>query len=704
MDPVSGASEGVGATRPAPELAARLLAAVGEAVVATDLNARVIFWNDAAQRLYGWTPSEATGTPIHELVRPLHAERDTARSEARDPAPFASASSDLLDQAPNPVEIEVVAEGGRTLWVSTVHSPIRDDAGRVVGELAISHDISLRRAREQALRESETRFRALIQRSKDVAVIVDVGGTLRYVSPGVTDLLGYSPAELVGTDGWALVHPDDLPQLRSELEVVARTAGARATTEYRIRTADGSYRWIEQTVANLVDEPVVAAIVANLRDITDRKLVEADLNHRVLHDQLTGLPNRTHLDEALVCALSDTSGAAVLVFDIDQFKLINDSYGHAVGDELLTQVSARLQHALRPGDLAGRFGGDEFVVVCRDVHDVTEAEIIANRLQRALAAPFELSGAGSVHVSASVGIAAGVAGTVPAELFHDADAAMYEAKRAGRARHAVYDDAMRSRATRRLRAESELREALDAGQIEVQYQPIVHLRTGRLVSAEALARWRHPTRGLLEAGEFIEVAEDSGLIIEMGRLVLDLVLDQQARWTAAGHELVVGVNLSALQLSEPTLVSTIAGGLASRGLAAGGLALEITETAVMADPQRCVRVVQELVDLGTHVALDDFGTGYSSLVYLKQLPVTSVKIDQSFVGGVDTRPDDYDTVAAIAHLTRSFGRLLIAEGVETAEQLQKLTELGCHLGQGTYWSVPVAAEPFEELLTEASRR
>ncbi|MFP3905478.1 MAG: putative bifunctional diguanylate cyclase/phosphodiesterase [Acidimicrobiales bacterium] len=696
MDPVSGVSGGDGATHPAPELAARLLAAVGEAVVATDLDGRVFYWNDAAQRLYGWTPDEVAEVQVHELVRPLHPERGPFRSAAH--------GSTSFDEAPNPVELEVVAKDGRTLWVSTVRSPIRDAAGGVIGELTTSHDISLRRAREQALRESETRFRALIQRSKDVAVIVDVGGTLRYVSPGVTDLLGYSPAELVGTDGWALVHPDDLPQLRSELGVVARTAGARATTEYRIRTVDGSYRWIEQTVANLVDEPVIGAVVANLRDITDRKLVEADLNHRVLHDQLTGLPNRAHLDEALVLALSDTSGAAVLVFDIDQFKLINDSYGHAVGDELLTQVSARLQHALRPGDMAGRFGGDEFVVVCRDVHDVAEAELIANRLQSSLATPFELSGAGAVQVSASVGIAAGVAGTAPSELFGHADAAMYEAKRAGRARHVVYDDAMRSRAAHRLRSESELREAIEAGQIEVRYQPIVNLRTGRLVSAEALARWRHPTRGLLEAGEFIGVAEDSGLIIEMGRLMLDLVLDQQARWTAAGHDLVVGINLSALQLSEPTLVSTIAGGLASRGLAPAGLALEITETAVMADPQRGVRVVHELVDLGTHVALDDFGTGYSSLVYLKQLPVTSVKIDQSFVGSVDTRPDDYDIVAAVAHLTRSFGRLLIAEGVETEGQLEVLKELGCHLGQGTYWSAPVAPEPFEGLLSEASRR
>jgi diguanylate cyclase (GGDEF)-like protein/PAS domain S-box-containing protein len=665
-----------------------LVDAIGQAVIATDLSGRITYWNRGATQLYGWAAEQAVGAQLTSIVVPVSGAVEE----------FAQLRDALLVGDCQTAEVEVVAKDGHRLWVWTANSVIRDAADTPMGVLGISHDVTLRVARERALRESEMRFRALIQRSKDVAVIVDVPGTLHYVSPGVTDLLGFSPAELVGTDGWALVHPEDLERLRNELRVVVSAAGAHTTTEYRIRTADGSYRWVEQTVANMLDEPVIGGVVANLRDVTDRKRVEADLNHRVLHDQLTGLPNRAHLDQALVAALTEGSGAAVLVFDIDEFKLVNDSYGHDVGDELLAQVSARLHHALRPGDLAGRFGGDEFVVVCRNVDDVGEAEIIAGRLQAALEAPFELSGAGRVHVSASVGIAAGGAGISPAELFHDADAAMYEAKRSGRARHAIYDEAMRSRASRRLEEESDLRRAVTDGQFEVQYQPIVGLQSGRLVAVEALARWRHPTRGVLGANEFIELAEETGLVIEMGQQIIDQTFEVMARWDRLGHRLICGINLSPLQLIERGLVESVADRLAVAGLPADRVAFEITETAVMADPKRAIQVVQELVGLGVHVALDDFGTGYSSLAFLKQLPVTSVKIDQGFVDGVDSRPDDYDIVSAVVQLAKAFDRVTIAEGVETIEQVEVLAGLGCDLGQGSYWSRPLTEQEVLTLL------
>jgi diguanylate cyclase (GGDEF)-like protein/PAS domain S-box-containing protein len=595
-------------------------------------------------------------------------------------------------------EVEIERKDCQRLWTRVIRSPFYGTDGQVDGVIGISYDVSLRRAHEAALRASETRFKALVQRSSDVAVIVETRGTLTFLSHTVVDLLGFEPEELVGTSGWDLVHPDDLEELRSRLYPVAQVPGSHTSAEYRIRTKDRGYIWVEQTVTNMVDEPAVGGVVANLRDISDRKRMESDLSHRVLHDELTGLPNRAHLDRALADALATSDGVAVLVLDVDQFKLINDSHGHAVGDELLTQMSARLDHALRPGDLAGRFGGDEFVVVCRDVSDVEQAEHIARRLQSALQEPFNLRGAGPVFVSASVGIAAGLRGsTTAAELFHDADAAMYEAKRTGRARHAVYDDAMRARASLRLRTESDLRRALDGDQIVAHFQPIVDVATGEVVGAEALARWEHPDRGLLAPADFIGVAEDSGLVIDLDRQMLAQALDAASSWNRAGHPLVVAVNLSCHQLSDVGLAAFVAAALDRWGVDPGRLSLEVTETAVMADSRRSIAVVEDLAALGVNLALDDFGTGYSSLAYLKSLPVSAVKIDRGFIAGVDTRPHDRDIVSAIVNLGRAFGRLVVAEGVESHAQLAVLRELGCPLAQGFLWSPPVERRRFETL-------
>lgn len=673
-----------------PMLADQLLDAVGQAVVASDLEQQIVYWNASAERLFGWSSDEVLGRRVIEVLEPIETTVPVGSVE--------SYLSSVMAGRRRSVEARIATKDERHIWVRASHTPITGPDGSVIGMVGIAHDVSSRRRSEEALRTGYTRFQALVQRSTDVAVILALDGTLTYVSRGVHQLLGYLPEDLVGSNGWDLVHPEDLARVDADLGSVAEAPGAHATTEFRLMSASGEYVWVEETATNMLDEPAVGGLVANIRDITDRKRVEADLNHRVLHDELTGLPNRAHLDLALKAALAETSGAAVLVFDIDQFKLINDSHGHSAGDDLLTQVAVRLQHALRPGDLAGRFGGDEFVVVCRDVSDTSQAEIIAERLQAALREPFSLAGVGAVFVTASVGIAAAEEGASAAELFHDADAAMYQAKRSGRARQEVYDDDMRARAAQRLRVESELRNALDSGQLVAYYQPIVDLETGRIVGAEALARWQHPTRGLLPPADFIAVAEDSGMIIDLDRQVMTLALDAARRWAELGHEIRVAVNLSALHLVDPDLVGLVATKAAEAGVGVGGLSLEVTETAVMSDPKHSIDVVQELTSMGVHLALDDFGTGYSSLVYLKQLPVTTVKIDRGFVAGVHSRPDDRDIVSAIIHLARAFGRDLVAEGVETEEQLAALRELGCTLAQGYYWSPPVPEADFVDLL------
>ena len=693
MGPGPGATRGpvVGDHR----TAGSVLAALGLAVLVVDADQNLVAANPEGVALLGGNLEVVLGRPLLGLMAPVDAE-----------ACLESALAVVLAGGDRSLELEAVLPGGRRVWLDLALRPVPGPDGAVGGAVISARDVSLPRARERALRESETRFRALIQRAKDVSVILDREATVIYASPGAVLLTGSSPADLVGLDGWSLVHPDDHGRLAVDLESILADPGAHTTAEYRVRVADGGWRWVESTITNMIDDPAVSGVVTNLRDITDRKRAEADLRHRVLHDQLTGLPNRTHLDEALAQALGETSGAAVLIFDIDQFKLVNDSYGHDTGDALLTQVAARLRHALRPGDMAGRFGGDEFVVVCRDVNDAAHAEVIADRLQHSLRSPFELAGvgAGPVHVTASVGIAAGERGTSASELFQQADAAMYVAKRSGRARHAVYDEAMRARAGDRLRLELDLRHALDRGDLEVHYQPIVGLESGRITSAEALARWRHPTRGDVDAGTFIAVAEESGLVVELGDQIIRATVDQLSRWHRDGHDVVVAVNLSAHQIGHPGLLESITAHLDEFGVSPTRFAVEITETAVMADPDRCLRVVEGLVGLGIQVALDDFGTGYSSLAYLKALPVTAVKVDQGFVNGVDSRPDDYEIVAAVASLARSFGRLVIAEGVETESQRRVLRELGCHLGQGLLWSAPVDAAAFGELLGDAESR
>ncbi len=675
-----------------PMLAEQLLDAVGQAVVASNLDHAIVYWNRAAERLFGWKADEVIGRNVIDVLTPLKTNVPVGSADEY----FAS----VLAGRRRSFEALLATKHRQDIWVRASHTVITDPSGRAMGMVGISYDVTGRRRSEEAMHIGYKRYRALVQRSTDVAVIVALDGTLTYVSPGVHQLLGFTPEDLVGSNGWDLVFPDDLPDLRVELRAIAQTPGAHTTCEYRIRTVDDDYIWVEETVTNMLDEPAVNGLVANLRDITDRKRIEADLNHRVLHDELTGLPNRTHLDLALNAALQQTAGAAVLVLDIDQFKLINDSHGHGAGDELLTQVSARLQDSLRPGDLAGRFGGDEFVVVCRDVADTSQAEVIAERLQAMLREPFVLSGVGTIFVTASVGIAAAEVGTSAAELFHDADAAMYEAKRTGRARLAIYDDAMRERATLRLRIESELRLAIDSGEIVAHFQPIVDLHDGTIVGAEALARWDHPTRGVLFPAEFIAVAEDAGLIIELDRHIMSQALAAARRWSDLGHELRVAVNVSSLHLVDPGLVPLVAAKVAEAGTRPSQLSLEVTETAVMSDPRRSIEVVNDLTELGVHLALDDFGTGYSSLVYLKQLPVTTVKVDRGFVAGVHCRPDDRDIVSAIVGLARAFGRHLVAEGVESEEQLVALRELGCTMAQGFYWSPAVPEDRFTAMLVE----
>jgi diguanylate cyclase (GGDEF)-like protein len=442
--------------------------------------------------------------------------------------------------------------------------------------------------------------------------------------------------------------------------------------------------------------------VGTLEDVTEREETEAELTHQALHDPVTGLPNRNLFLDRVGMALARTrrSGGevAVLFMDLDRFKLINDSLGHDAGDRLLRTTAARLEQALRESDSVGRLGGDEFAMLC-EVKTPDEAVMIAERIAESVAAPVDLDTEQMV-VSASIGIALSDGTATPADLLENADAAMYRAKEGGKARVELYDESMRAQTLRRLQVESALRNAIDKEQLVVFFQAEVGLADGTITGAEALVRWRVPARGLVSPGEFVPVAEETGLIVPMGAWVLREACKEAAKLRADGRKVKVAVNLSTRQLAHPGLVQMVADTMAETGADPAQLCLEITETVLMQEADRAVVLLEELKSLGITLSLDDFGTGYSSLSYLQRFPVDVVKVDRSFVDGLVDRPGDASIVAAVRDVTRSLGLGVVAEGIETPEQLQRLRELGYEKGQGYLFARPGPREGFHDLLRD----
>jgi diguanylate cyclase (GGDEF)-like protein len=439
----------------------------------------------------------------------------------------------------------------------------------------------------------------------------------------------------------------------------------------------------------------------------ERKRVEVELAHQALHDALTGLPNRGLFLDRLAQALTrlgrHSSALAVLFCDLDRFKVVNDSLGHGAGDMLLIDVARRLEGVLRAGDTAARFGGDEFVILCEDIVGAHQAIAIADRVSAALAAPFVL-GDDEAFVRTSIGIAMATGQGARAEaLLRDADAAMYRAKEKGGGVYEVFDDDMRARAVKRLETENALHRALERGEFLLHYQPQVSMATGAVAGVEALVRWKHPERSLVLPGEFIGSAEETGLILEIGEWALREACNQAARWSELGREgppLRMSVNLSARQVAHPDLVGMVGATLRDSGVDPATICLEITETAVMADMEDGIGVLDQLRALGVSLAIDDFGTGWSSLRALQRFPVDEVKIDKSFVDGVAIDPQEAAIVAAVISLSHALGLRTVAEGVESVAQVDRLRTLGCDTAQGYFFWRPVAPEDLTQLLSE----
>ena len=673
--------------------------------------------------------------------------RDAIRSSAPAPAPEAAADLERALEQMRRAQVAVAAGILGALALSAVAArnlnrrlvrPIRTaqraarrvgggetgvrldpSADGELGDLAAALNamaVELDRSRPTLLATS------VLEHSPDLVLVVGLGGRdgdgdgqpaadeqagwiVRYASPAATTLLGRPSEWLAGVPVASFVHPDDRAKLAAILSAPG-AAGVRNQGASEIRLSHVQGRWVEVEVvaADLRDDPSVAGVVLHLRDMFERKAEEEELRHLALHDPLTRLANRTlfsdHVEHALARnRRTATRPHAVLIVDLDGFKTINDSLGHAAGDEVLVELAERLRTRVRPGDTAARLGGDEFGVLLENSSE-EDASVVASRILDAISGPIEVHGK-DVVITGSVGIALSEDGQNAEALMRNADVAMYSAKSAGKGRFQIFRREMQEAVARRLDLEADLRRALDREDLVLHYQPIVELATGTLAGLEVLVRWRRSERELVPPGDFIGVAEESGLIRPMGRWILGEACRQQQAWARRypRHGPVgVSVNVSPLQVDDPEFVADVVASLTDTGIAPAELTLEITETVFMRDFESAVAKLQRLKDLGVKVAIDDFGTGWSSFSRLRSMPIDVLKIDKAFVDGVTRGPEHSAVAQAVVKLAHTFGLRTVAEGIEYPSQAERLADMKCDMGQGYLYARPLAAEAVEAYL------
>jgi diguanylate cyclase (GGDEF)-like protein/PAS domain S-box-containing protein len=555
------------------------------------------------------------------------------------------------------------------------------------------------------LRESEQRFRVTFDHAEGLGLATANGEWVR-VNKSLCDLLGYSESELIKKPLSSLSHPEDLEWLQEQLTNLLRGSIASVQLEQRLLSRDEKILSVALSATKIAQgDKKAAKLLLQMQDITDRKLVEERLIHEALHDALTGLPNRAlymdHLRKAVARWKRRDHGAfAVLFLDLDGFKGINDTLGHLAGDQLLVEFTQRLLTNVRPGDTFARLGGDEFSILLDDLNDLNDAIITVKRLQRTLQEPFHLSGR-ELFVTSSIGVALSTPEYVdPDEILRHADAAMYRAKKLGKGRYEVFDLTTSKRLERQSQIETDLSRAVERAELFLEYQPIVALETGRIAGFEALLRWQHPTLGMISPPDFITVAEATGAIVPIGEWVLEEGCRQTREWQKSCPQnppLYVSINLSVKQFTQPDLVEQVAVALHNGGLDPSSLKLEITETMLM-NADSAIRMLNELNALGVGISIDDFGTGYSSLSYLHRLPIGNLKIDRSFVNSMSGNRESFEIVRTIITLARSLNLTIVAEGIETNEQLEMLQELNCQYGQGHFFSKALRVEWAASLL------
>lgn len=604
-------------------------------------------------------------------------------------------------------EVQVRNGQGEMRYMIKHISPFTSPDGTPAGMIGVLTDITDFKQVEQALQASEGRFQALTESAMDIVTVLDADGTIRYQSPSVKHLIGIDPAEMIGKSQFDLMHPDDVEAVRAQFTDLIRTGAMSKSVEFRVRARDGKWHIMEAIGKNCLNVPAVRGIIANTRDVTDRRAIEQRIQHLAFHDALTGLPNRSLMADRISHAISRAERGgkkfAVMFIDIDNFKNINDTLGHDVGDELLREVSRRLSDSVRAHDTIARQGGDEFIVLLDQLDGHQGAIRVAQKMLDALRAAFRVSNT-EQHVSGSIGIALYPEDGRDAQtLLKNADTAMFHGKSLGKNTYQFFTSQMNIAVKRRATMESSLRAAVKNGDFLLVYQPQVDLISGEIVALEALVRWNSESNGTMMPGEFIPLAEETGLINDIGQWVLHEACRQTMAWQAQG--LVprrVAVNLSARQLSDKSFLDVLNSILRETGMPPHLLELEVTESQVMRQGEGSVMLLNEIAGMGIQLAVDDFGTGYSSLSYLKRLPIRKLKIDQSFIRDITVDPNDTAIVVAIINMAKSLDLDIIAEGIETAGQLTLLRAKGCGVGQGYYFSVPLMPKDVAPLLLKTS--
>lgn len=669
----------------------RVLDAMGQAVIVCGPDARILLWNRAAEEIYGWRAEEVLGRDVLEVTT------------FEDQAEYVGEITEALARGDSwSGDFWSRRRDGTRFPVLVTDTPVLDDQGNLIAVVGISTDITERVA-EEAAREADR------QRLEEAQRIGGLGsyeldletGELVY-SKALYGLLGLDPHTIPTIDLYrSLTHPDDAEAVE---EAIGRAIERRLPTEieHRLVLRDGTMKWVRARAATVDGGTKVAGVVL---DITARREAELAIAHGALHDALTGLANRTLLESRLLEAAargqSEGSVVAVLAIGIDHLGIVNEELGHEAGDDLLVQVAQRLTATSGPEDTVARLAADEFVLVREATDRSWGPARLARSVERAMAVPFEVHGR-SVFITVSIGAVEVGPGPEPLRAVRLATDAMARAKARGRAQIVVAEaDVVAHPAANRLATASALRRALDRDELRVHYQPVIELDPGRVCGFEALVRWQHPERGLLQPGQFIDIAEDTGLILDLGRWVLREAIGQLARWRADGPdpELSMAVNVSARQLRTADLLVDLCEHLDRHGLPASAVHLEITESVLMDDVEYSIESLVALKSIGVQIDVDDFGTAFSSLNYLKRLPIDGLKIDQSFVRGLGIDKNDSAITHAIVSLAQALDLSVIGEGVETEAQARQLAALGCHAAQGYLWSPAVTPAEALSLVT-----